>query len=157
MQEQLKGAVGEYVSCSADDTFSLGYNLGRQAEQGEIYALFADMGMGKTVFAKGFAAGLGISRNVNSPTFTLVREYHGGRLPFYHFDVYRIDDIDEMQELGYCDYFYSNGVCLIEWASLIEELLPEYTVNIRIEPVTDEPDKRRIFIGKEDSSENTGI
>ena len=91
------------------------------------------MGTGKTVFTQGFARGLGITEHVNSPTFTIVQEYDGGRLPFYHFDVYRIGDLEEMDEIGYEDYFYGDGVCLIEWAELIEELLPLKRTAIRIE------------------------
>lgn len=146
-----------YISRSAEDTFEIGYRLGKEARAGEIYALNADMGMGKTVFAKGFAKGLLIRENVNSPTFTIVREYHGGRLPFYHFDVYRIEDMDEMQEIGYCDYFYSKGVCLIEWANLIKELLPEHTRTIYINRHKDELDSREIIVEKGEKSENISL
>jgi len=111
-------------SYSARDTFQLGFRLGAGARKGEIYCLSGDLGVGKTVFTQGFAKGLGIQEAVNSPTFTIVQVYEEGRLPFYHFDVYRIADIDEMEEIGYEDYFYGDGVCLIEWAELIEELLP---------------------------------
>ena len=110
---------------SAKETFLLGEKLGRQAAAGQIYTLNGDLGVGKTVFTQGVAAGLGIAEPVNSPTFTIIQEYEGGRLPFYHFDVYRIGDIEEMEEIGYDDYFFGEGVCLIEWAELIEELLPE--------------------------------
>ena len=96
-------------------------------------AMFGDLGVGKPVFTQGFAKGLGITEHVNSPTFTIVQEYEDGRLPFYHFDVYRIGDIEEMDEIGYEDYFYGEGVCLIEWANLIEEILPEKYTEIRIE------------------------
>ena len=106
------------------ETRELGEKLGRLAAPGSIYTLTGDLGTGKTVFTQGFARGLGITEHVNSPTFTIVQEYDGGRLPFYHFDVYRIGDIEEMDEIGYEDYFYGEGVCLIEWAELIEELLP---------------------------------
>lgn len=112
-------------SYSAQDTFRLGYELGANAKKGEVYCLSGDLGVGKTVFTQGFAKGLGIEEAVNSPTFTIVQEYEGTRMPFYHFDVYRIGDISEMDEIGYEDYFYGDGVCLIEWAELIEELLPE--------------------------------
>jgi tRNA threonylcarbamoyladenosine biosynthesis protein TsaE len=89
--------------------------------------------VGKTVFAQGLASGLGITEPINSPTFTIVQEYEGGRLPFYHFDVYRIGDIEEMEEIGYEDYFYGEGVCLVEWAGRIRELLPEKRVELLIE------------------------
>ena len=89
--------------------------------------------MGKTVFTQGFARGLGITGPVNSPTFTIVQQYEEGRLPLYHFDVYRIGDISEMDEIGYEDCFYGSGVSLIEWSELIEELLPERAVHVTIE------------------------
>ncbi len=119
-------------SYSTQDTYQLGYRLGSEAKKGDIFCLSGDLGVGKTVFTQGFAKGLGIEEAVNSPTFTIIQEYEGGRLPFYHFDVYRIADIDEMEEIGYEDYFYGNGVCLIEWAELIDELLPKKHTNISI-------------------------
>lgn len=112
-------------SNSSDETYQLGFRLGSKAEKGEVYCLNGDLGVGKTVFTQGFAKGLGIIEPVNSPTFTIIQEYEGTGLPFYHFDVYRISDIEEMDEIGYEDYFYGNGVCLIEWSELIEELLPK--------------------------------
>ncbi len=119
-------------SFRSDDTYQFGLQLGSNAKPGEIYCLSGDLGVGKTVFTQGFAKGLGISEAVNSPTFTIVQEYEGEKLPFYHFDVYRISDIDEMEEIGYEDYFYGEGVCLIEWAELIEEILPQKHTNITI-------------------------
>lgn len=118
---------------SEKETRSFGEQLGKRAVPGTLYTLTGDLGTGKTVFTQGFARGLGITEHVNSPTFTIVQEYDGGRLPFYHFDVYRIGDIEEMDEIGYEDYFYGNGVCLIEWAELIGELLPEQRIAVRIE------------------------
>ena len=103
------------------------------AKAGQIYCLIGDLGVGKTVFTQGFADGLGIKEPISSPTFTIVQVYEEGRLPFYHFDVYRIADIDEMDEIGYEDCFYGQGVCLVEWANLIKELLPETVTVIRIE------------------------
>ena len=97
-----------------------------------IYVL-GDLGVGKTVFTQGFAAGLGIQEPVNSPTFTIVQEYDDGRLPLYHFDVYRLGDVDEMDEIGYEDYFYGEGICLIEWSERIREILPEHPIQITIE------------------------
>lgn len=111
-------------SFSAQDTYQVGYKMGSEARKGEIYCLSGDLGVGKTVFTQGFAKGLRIDEAVNSPTFTIIQVYDSGRLPLYHFDVYRISDPDEMEEIGYEDYFFGNGVCLIEWAELIEELLP---------------------------------
>ncbi len=119
-------------SYNAEDTFRLGFRLGASAREGEIYCLSGDLGVGKTVFTQGFAKGLGIHEAVSSPTFTIVQVYEGGRLPFYHFDVYRIADIDEMEEIGYEDCFYGDGVCLIEWAELIEELLPKDRTKVTI-------------------------
>lgn len=115
------------------DTFELGRSLGEQAEPGLVVCLNGDLGVGKTVFTQGFAAGLGIQEPVSSPTFTIIQEYEEGRLPFYHFDVYRIGDPEEMEEIGYEDYFYGEGVCFIEWADLIRELLPEKRLEITIE------------------------
>ena len=120
-------------SNSAEETFALGKQCGEKAAAGQVYCLYGDLGVGKTVFTKGFAAGLGIKEPVSSPTFTILQVYDEGRLPFYHFDVYRIGDIEEMEEIGYDDYFYGNGICLIEWANLIEEILSEQIIEITIE------------------------
>ena len=118
---------------SPEETFSFGKWIGENALHGQVYTLVGDLGVGKTVFTQGVAAGLGITEPVNSPTFTIIQEYETGRMPFYHFDVYRIGDIEEMEEIGYDDYFYGNGICLIEWANLIEEILPEHIIEITIE------------------------
>ena len=129
------------------ETYELGRRLGEEARAGQVYTLIGDLGVGKTVFTKGLAAGLGITEPVSSPTFTIVQEYEEGRLPFYHFDVYRIGDVEEMDEIGYEDYFYGDGVCLIEWADLIREILPEHYKEIRIEKDLDKGfDYRRISI-----------
>ena len=120
-------------SRSEHETYQAGRQLGQFAKPGEIYCLNGDLGVGKTVFTKGFAEGIGIQEPVNSPTFTIIQQYEEGRLPLYHFDVYRISDIDEMEEIGYEDYFFGDGVCLIEWANLIEEIIPDYAVWITIE------------------------
>lgn len=118
---------------NAEETYALGQRLGALAQPGQLYTLVGDLGVGKTVFTQGMANGLGITEPVSSPTFTIVQEYTNGRLPFYHFDVYRIADIDEMEEIGYDDYFFGSGVTLIEWANLIEELLPDHVIAITIE------------------------
>ncbi|MCH5272593.1 MAG: tRNA (adenosine(37)-N6)-threonylcarbamoyltransferase complex ATPase subunit type 1 TsaE [Lachnospiraceae bacterium] len=118
-------------SNSAEETFEIGKRLGKEAKAGDVFCLFGDLGVGKTVFTKGFAVGLEVTDTVNSPTFTIVQEYKG-RLSFYHFDVYRIEEPEEMEEIGYEDYFYGDGVCMIEWAGQIEELLPEEAVKIHI-------------------------
>lgn len=116
-----------------DETRAFGLELGASLGKGDIVALIGDLGTGKTALTKYIAEGLGIREVITSPTFTIVQEYRQGRLPLYHFDVYRIGDPEEMYELGYEEYFYGDGVCVIEWADLIEELLPEYTKVIRIE------------------------
>ncbi|MDE6748985.1 MAG: tRNA (adenosine(37)-N6)-threonylcarbamoyltransferase complex ATPase subunit type 1 TsaE [Lachnospiraceae bacterium] len=118
---------------STQETFEFGKKIGERARAGEVYSLIGDLGVGKTVFTQGVASGLGIKESVNSPTFTILQVYDEGRLPFYHFDVYRIGDIEEMDEIGYDEYFYGDGVCLIEWANLIEEILPEKYMKITIE------------------------
>ena len=134
-----------FESNSAEDTFAFGQKLGREAVPGEIICLDGDPGVGKTVFTQGFAAGLGIDDYVNSPTFNIVKEYEGGRLPLYHFDVYRIGDPSEMEEIGYEDYFYGQGVSIIEWPGQIEELLPKEARWVRIrKDLTKGFDYRRI-------------
>lgn len=118
---------------SPEQTFQIGVRLGQKAKPGQVYTLTGDLGVGKTVFTQGFAKGLEIEGPVSSPTFTIVQVYEEGRLPFYHFDVYRIGDIEEMDEVGYEDYVMGEGVSLIEWANLIEEILPEKRTEIIIE------------------------
>ena len=118
---------------SPRETFALGEKLGENAKAGQVYTLCGDLGVGKTVFTQGVARGLGIDEPVNSPTFTIVQIYEEGRMPFYHFDVYRIGDVSEMDEIGYEDYFYGEGICLIEWANLISEIIPEDAISVRIE------------------------
>lgn len=132
---------------SAEETFAFGKKIGLAARPGEVYTLIGDLGVGKTVFTQGVAEGLGIEEPINSPTFTIVQIYEEGRLPFYHFDVYRIGDVEEMDEIGYEDCFYGEGVCLIEWANLIEEILPEHYTQITIEKVLEKGfDYRRILV-----------
>ena len=118
---------------SPEETYELGRKIGLQARTGQVYTLTGDLGVGKTVFTQGVAAGLGITEPVSSPKFKIVQIYEEGRLPFYHFDVYRIGDIEEMEEIGYDDYFFGKGICLIEWAELIEEILPDDRISITIE------------------------
>ena len=120
-------------SLKPEDTYELGKKLGEQAKAGDIVCLNGDLGVGKTIFTQGFAKGLGIDEPVNSPTFTIVQQYDNGRLPLYHFDVYRIGDISEMDEVGYEDCFFGEGVSLIEWSGMIEELLPEHVTTVTIE------------------------
>ena len=135
---------------SPEETFNVGKKLGEHAIPGQVFTLTGDLGVGKTVFTQGLAKGLGIEEPVNSPTFTIVQVYEEGRLPFYHFDVYRIGDPEEMDEIGFDDYIYGDGLCLIEWADLIEEILPEKRVAIRIEKDLEKGfDYRRITIQEE--------
>ncbi len=134
-------------SYKPEDTFEIGKELGNKALAGQVYTLIGDLGVGKTVFTQGFAAGLEIDDYVNSPTFTIIQEYEDGRLPLYHFDVYRIGDVSEMDELGYEDYFYGDGVCLVEWADLVREVIPPEAIRIEIEKDLDKGfDYRRIRI-----------
>lgn len=140
---------------AAEETFALGEKIGRAAIPGQIYTLIGDLGVGKTVFTQGVAAGLDITEPVSSPTFTIIQVYEEGRLPFYHFDVYRIGDIEEMEEIGYDDYFFGEGICLIEWADLIEEILPDHLIRVTIEKDLEQGfDYRRITI--EGLDENFG-
>ena len=115
------------------ETYQCGFEIGQNAKAGEVYALIGDLGVGKTVFTQGVAAGLGITEPVNSPTFTILQVYDEGRLPFYHFDVYRIGDPEEMDEIGYEDCFYGEGVSFVEWADLIRDIMPDETRWVTIE------------------------
>ncbi len=134
-------------SFSAEDTLELGRQLGRAAQPGDVYTLVGDLGVGKTVLTQGIAEGLDIEEAICSPTFTIVQVYEEGRMPFYHFDVYRIGDVEEMDEIGYEDYFYGEGLCMIEWANLIEEILPSRRKEITIEKDLDKGfDYRKITI-----------
>jgi len=147
--QALLASGGEAVieTESPEETFSLGMKLGEVCRPGQIYTLTGDLGTGKTVFTQGFAKGLGVEETVCSPTFTILQVYEGGRMPFYHFDVYRIADVEEMEEVGCDDCFYGGGVCLIEWAELIEEILPMQYVKVVIEKNLDRGfDYRRISI-----------
>lgn len=129
------------------ETYDLGFRLGQEAKPSQVFTLVGDLGVGKTVFTKGLAAGLGIKEPVSSPTFTIVQIYEEGRLPFYHFDVYRIGDVEEMDEIGYEDYIYGEGVSLIEWANLISDILPEHYTEVKIEKDLEKGfDYRRIEI-----------
>lgn len=149
MDEQGNKNVYVIETNAPEETYELGVKLGREAQAGDVYTLIGDLGVGKTVFTQGVAAGLGIAEPVSSPTFTIVQVYEEGRLPFYHFDVYRIGDVWEMEEIGYEDFFYGEGVTMIEWANLIEEILPERYRQIRIEKDPEQGfDYRKITIGE---------
>lgn len=137
---------------SPEETYALGFKIGQEACPGQVYTLIGDLGVGKTVFVQGVAAGLGITGLVNSPTFTILQIYEEGRLPFYHFDVYRIQDVEEMEEIGYDDCFYGQGICLIEWADLIREILPQELTEVVIEKDLEKGfDYRRIRITRQGS------
>ena len=132
---------------SPEETFQFGRQLGEQAYPGQVCTLVGDLGVGKTVLTQGIAKGLGIDGPVCSPTFTIVQSYEGGRLPFYHFDVYRIADVDEMDEIGYEDYFYGQGLSVVEWGNLVLEILPSHCMEIKIEKDQEKGfDYRRITI-----------
>lgn len=134
-------------SKSPEDTFQIGMRLGKLAEAGEVYTLTGDLGVGKTVFTQGFAKGLGIEESVNSPTFTILQIYEDGRLPLYHFDVYRIGSVEEMEETGFEEYIMGDGVSLVEWADLIEEILPRRRTRVLIEKDLEQGfDYRRITV-----------
>ena len=131
------------ISHSPDETLAIGASFAEKAVPGQILALKGDLGAGKIVFAKGFAKGLGIDDVVNSPTFTILQVYESGRLPFYHFDMYRLGEPEELEQLGYEEYFFSDGVCLVEWPEMIGELLPEDALTVEIRRGED-PDERVI-------------
>ncbi len=142
----MDGMTKCFETHSPEETRALGRKLGEKAASGELFCLNGDLGAGKTVFVKGFAEGLGISEDVVSPTFTILQIYESGRLPLYHFDVYRIGDPEEMDEIGYEDYFFGEGVTVVEWSDLIRELLPEDAVRILIEKTDGGDDERRITV-----------
>lgn len=133
MISEMNDDVKVYDTYSAKDTYNLAYKIAAEASSGDIYLMYGDLGTGKTVFAQGFAAGLGIEECVNSPTFTIMKSYYSGRLVFHHFDVYRISSPEEMYDLDYEEYLYGDGVCLIEWAELIDELLNDNVISVSIE------------------------
>ena len=134
-------------SFKTEDTFNIGRELAQKSNPGDVFCLYGDLGTGKTVFSQGFGAGLGIEEPISSPTFTILKEYHEGRLPFYHFDVYRIGSEDEMDEIGYYDIIDGDGVCLIEWAELIKDILPKHYNRVTIEKDNEKGfDYRRITI-----------
>lgn len=140
-----------YKSFTSEDTRKIGRDIGQNVKKGQVYCLVGDLGVGKTVFTKGFAEGLGIKEHITSPTFTIVNEYITNKIKLNHFDVYRIDDPDEMYEIGYEEYFYSDAVCLVEWANIIEELIPQDAIWINIEKDIEKGlDYRKITVGGND-------
>ncbi len=149
----------KFQSNTAEQTYKFGYDMAKEARQGDVIALIGDLGTGKTVFAKGFADGLGVSEPVTSPTFTIVCEYTQGSLPLYHFDVYRIDDPEELFEIGFEEYLYGGGVCLIEWADRIMDELPGQTAVVEIRKVPGEDVERRDILvwRKQEQTADCGI
>ena len=133
VKHRKRGTVMEYVSHSAEETEAFGEALAARLRPGDVVAYRGGLGMGKTAFTRGLARGLGCTGRVSSPTFTIVQVYEEGRMPFYHFDVYPIGDVEEMEEIGYEDYFYGQGLTMIEWAGLSEEILPGHYREIKIE------------------------
>jgi tRNA threonylcarbamoyladenosine biosynthesis protein TsaE len=142
-------------SYKPEDTFQFARKLGEEAKAGDVLCLIGDLGVGKTLFSQGFAAGLGVKERVSSPTFTIVQQYDEGRLPFYHFDVYRIEDSEEMYEVGFTDMLYGDGVCLIEWADLIRDIWPESYKKITIEKNLDKGFDYRLIIIEENQCKLT--
>lgn len=142
-----------YETWSPEETRVLGEKIGAAAKPGDLYTLVGDLGVGKTVFTQGIAEGLGIREPICSPTFTIVQVYEEGRMPFYHFDVYRIGEIEEMDEIGYEDYFYGEGLCMVEWANLIEEILPQERFDVTIEKDLEKGFDYRKIIIKEHGAE----
>ena len=137
---------------SSDETYKIGKSIGEKVKKGQVYCLIGDLGVGKTIFSKGFADGLDIKEDISSPTFTIVNEYDDGRIKFYHFDVYRIADVEEMHEIGFDEYIFGEGVCLIEWANIIEEIIPDNAIWIKIEKKLDKGfDYRQIAIGEKNN------
>ena len=142
-------AEGIFEVNSANETLKLGEEFANNAKPGTVIALIGDLGVGKTVFTKGIAKGLGITENVTSPTFTILESYYGGKMPLHHFDVYRIGDVEEMEEVGFDDCVYSEGITIIEWAGIIEEIIPKGTYVVNIEKdLSKGNDYRKITVTK---------
>jgi len=123
----------EFILKNEHETEALGANLANELKKGDIIGLTGDLGAGKTCLARGIAKGLGVKEHITSPTFTIIHEYHSGTLPLYHFDVYRMDGSDEMYELGYEEFFYGDGVCVVEWADIVDDLIPQGAILIHLE------------------------
>lgn len=148
----MDNLIGKYDSYKAEDTFDLGRKVGQIVKGGTVITLVGDLGVGKTVFTQGLATGLGIDEPVNSPTFTILQIYEEGRIPLYHFDVYRIGDVSEMDEIGFDEYVFGEGVSLIEWANLIEEILPDEYYEVQISKDLEKGfDYRKIEISRQGS------
>lgn len=133
-----------YIMNDEADTAAFGAKLAETLQAGDVVGLVGDLGTGKTALTKSIARALGVQELITSPTFTIVQEYHDGKLPLYHFDVYRIGDVEEMYEIGYEEYFFGKGVCIVEWADLIEEIMPEDGILIEIECGEEETQRRYV-------------
>lgn len=140
--------IQKFKTHSEKETFELGLRISQELKAGDTISLEGDLGTGKTALTKGIAAGLGISKPITSPTFTLVNSYNG-RCILNHFDVYRIDDPDELLGIGWEEYFTDDAVCIVEWGDRILDILPENTIHIRLERDDKEADSRNIFIERE--------
>ncbi len=125
----------EFIAKNENDTKKIAEKIAKVLKIGDVIALIGGLGAGKTTFSKYLGQALGVKERITSPTFTIVQEYKSGHTPLFHFDVYRIGSIEEMEEIGYEEYFYGNGITVIEWADIIEEILPEETYTIWIETI----------------------
>lgn len=144
------GVHMKIITRSEEETMEVGARIGEKLKSGDVISLNGDLGAGKTHITKGIAKGLGVNDYITSPTFIIVNEYEG-RIPLYHFDVYRINDIDEMYEIGFDEYLYGKGVCIVEWGEIVKELLPEYSIKIDIFKIDD--NTREIVIGSSEKVE----
>ena len=138
--------TGAYVTNSPEETEELGRRLGEAAEPGMVIAFTGDLGAGKTAFTRGLARGLGIRDRVTSPTFTIVNEYEGGRLPLFHFDMYRLASADELFDIGWEDYLDRGGVCAVEWSEQVADALPDDTIYVTLTRRDEDPSWRTITI-----------
>lgn len=134
-----------FETFSTEETIEIGKEIAKNSKKGQIYCLSGDLGVGKTAFTKGFAQGIGINEHITSPTFTILQEYYEGKINFYHFDVYRVNHFEELFDLGYEEYFFGNGICLIEWAELIKELIPSDAIWIKIKKNLEKGENYRII------------
>jgi tRNA threonylcarbamoyladenosine biosynthesis protein TsaE len=146
---------GEVETDSAEQTQTLGEQLGRQLSSGDVVALIGEFGSGKTTIAQGICRGLGVRGVVNSPSFTLINEYRG-RYPVYHLDCYRLESEEDLLDLGYEEYFYGDGICLIEWAEKAAGLMPPGRIEIQLSRLGDTKRKIVIRVVEEDAGAGGG-
>ena len=136
----------EYTTAGEEQTEALGFRLGQLIQPGAVIAYTGDLGAGKTAFTRGLARGLGIPDRVTSPTFTIVNEYEGGRLPLFHFDMYRLGSSDELFDIGWEDYLARGGVCAVEWSENVADAMPDGTVYVTIQRAPEGENARKITI-----------